>query len=477
MCSNKKLISSVFLILYACPGLFSQGHYDVKRMTLNTSAREMAPAFYRNGIVFCSDRKNEVLTSYIDLNYNMFTNLYVAEQKKPGKFDHPRLMSRELTTFLYEGPCTFSKDGKTIYFTRSINVSMSSRNKNRVDTTFGIFSATWSGGDWANLTQFRFNRPEYNTGYPCLSDDGSLLFFCSDAPGGFGGMDIYVSRLENGRWAAPENLGPAVNTSKNEVFPFLHSSGRLYFSSRGLTQKGDLDIFYTIKIDEAWQKPVPMSEPFNSNSDDYGLILNASADTGYFVSDRSGSADILSAYSTVPTFTHCPDQQENDYCFVFYEPNNNEVDTTTFAYEWDLGDGTIIRALEAEHCFAKPDTYQVKLNIIDKLTRELMANQADYTFVVSKIEQAYIQSPETVEQGQEITMNGHETYLKDFTIDQYYWDFGDGFRASGSDVKHNYVFPGTFNLTLGVTDKKDDKNDPERTNCITRKIIVISPQK
>jgi PKD repeat protein len=74
-------------------------------------------------------------------------------------------------------------------------------------------------------------------------------------------------------------------------------------------------------------------------------------------------------------------------------------------------------------------------------------------------------------------MNGQETYLKDFTIDQYYWDFGDGFRASGSDVKHNYVFPGTFNLTLGVTDKKDDKNDPERTSCITRKIIVISPQK
>jgi hypothetical protein len=477
MCSYKKITSFLFLVVLTWIQLPAQDHFEVKRLSFNTSGKELAPAFYQNGIVFCSDRKNEVLTSYTDLNRDLFTNLYQAEQKKPGKFEHPRLMSKELTTFLFEGPATFSRDGKTVYFTRSINVSMSSRNRNRADTTFGIFSSTWSGGAWSNLTQFRFNRPDYNTGFPSLSDDGTMLFFCSDAPGGSGGYDIYVSKLENGRWGPPENLGNNINTAKNEVFPFLHASRRLYFASRGLNQRGDLDIYYTVNIDNEWQKPVPMTAPFNSTRDDYGLILNTAADTGYFVSDRSGSPDILSAYSTIPTFSHCPDQQENDYCYVFYEPNNNEVDTTAFAYEWDLGDGTIIRALEAEHCFAKPDTYLVKLNIIDKLTKELMANQAEYKFVVAKIEQAYIKGPETVALGQEIALDGNETYLKDFTVDNYYWDFGDGFRASGSETKHSFAYPGTYSLTLGVTDKKDSKDEPDRTSCITRKIIVIKPQK
>ena len=218
-----------------------------------------------------------------------------------------------------------------------------------------------------------------------------------------------------------------------------------------------------------------MTEPFNSTRDDYGLILNTAGDTAYFVSDRAGSDDIFSAYSLVPTFAHCPLQQENDYCYVFYEPNNNEVDTTTFAYEWDLGDGTIVRALEAEHCFAKPDTYLVQLNIVDKLTKEVMVNQASHSFVVEKIEQAYIQGPDTIMLTEVSALNGKETYLKDFTIGNYYWDFGDGFRSSGAEIKHRFAFPGTYNLTLGVTKMKNDKNDPDVSSCITRKIIVIKP--
>jgi len=473
----KKIFPAQMLIVLSCFQLSSQIHFDAKRLSFNSSAKELAPAFYRNGIVFCSDMKYDFLMSYTDLDNNPLTNLYQVDQKKPGKFDNPRLMSKELTTYLFEGPSTLSRDGKTIYFTRSIDVSRSIRNRQREDTTFGIFIATWTGGEWANLTQFRFNGPDYNTGYPSLSSDGTLLFFCSDAPGGFGGLDIYVSRLENGRWGPPVNLGNVINTPENEVFPFLHSSGRLYFASRGLTQRGDLDIYYTVSIDGEWQKPVAMTAPFNSFRDDYGLILNAASDTGYFVSDRSGSADIYSAYSVIPTFTNCPDQQENDYCFVFYESHNNEVDTAVYAYEWDLGDGTKIRALEAEHCFAKPGTYLVQLNIVDKLTREVLLSQTSHSFTVKKIEQAYIQVPDEVAVGDVFKLDGKETYLKDFTIDSYFWDYGDGYRASGPETSHTYDFPGTYNLTLGVTHKKTVEDEPDRRGCVKRKIVIVDPQK
>ncbi len=132
----------------------------------NTSSKELAPAFYKNGLVFCSDRKKDVFPSYVDMNNSQFTNLYLADQKKPGKFDNPVLLSKDLTTYLYEGPSCFSKDGNTIYFTRTIDVSASKRNKQREDTTFGIFSATLVKGKWSNITPFRYNKPDCHTGYP-----------------------------------------------------------------------------------------------------------------------------------------------------------------------------------------------------------------------------------------------------------------------------------------------------------------------
>jgi len=460
------------VIAVAGINLTAQSYYDARKLPFNTNARELAPAFYQNGLVFCSDRKNDVFLSYTDLNDNFLTNLYRVEQKKPGKFDNPQILSKELTTYLFEGPACFDHDGKTIYFTRTKDVSVGHRNRQREDTTFGIFSANMTNGIWTNITAFQFNRTEYNTGYPFISEDGTLLFFCSDSKDGFGGYDIYISVWENGHWGQPENLGPNVNTTKNEVFPFLHGSGRLYFASRGHNELGDLDIFYTVKLGGVWQKPVALEEPYNSSNDDYGLILNTTMDTGFFVSDRTGTADIFMVNSTLPLFSECREQEENDYCYVFYEPNNNELDTTAFAYEWDLGDGTKIRELKAEHCFDKPGTYFIQLNVVDKLTKEVALSQASDSLLVEDIEQPYITAPDTIIVGSELAMDGRKTFLKNFTLGEYYWDFGDGFRSVGETTRHRFQYPGAYDLQLGVTDAKLTT----RKECTTRRIIVVQPR-
>jgi hypothetical protein len=464
----------VAFLLLAGYSVYSQDYFELKRLSFNTQSKELAPTFYKNGLVFCSDKRNDFLFSYTDLDDNPLTNLYYAEQKKPGKFENPQLFSKNLTTFLFEGPASFSKDGKTVYFTRTNDVSVSFRNRQREDTTFGIFRAEIADGEWTNITPFRYNRTDCNVGHPNLSADGTQLYFCMDDPEGYGGYDIYVSNLKDGQWGNPQNLGPNVNTSKNEVFPFLHSSGRLYFASRGYTPRADLDIYYTVNTGDGWAKPVALKEPFNSPNDDYGLILNAAMDTGYFVSDRAKSADIYLVFSTMPTFPACKPQEENDYCYVFFEPNNNELDTTAFAYEWDLGDGTKIRALEAEHCFAGPGTYLVQLNVVDKLTKEVYFSQASHSYTLEKIEQPYINSPDTAYVDEEIRMDGHETYLKNFDTDGYYWDFGDGTRANLVETSHKYMLPGTYSIQLGVTGRIAERNEQVSKQCSTRKIVILS---
>jgi Tol biopolymer transport system component len=477
MIIQRKIALLFIVVLFTGRGLLAQPYVESHRLSFNTPSKELAPAFYHNGLVFCSDRKRDLFPSYVDMTNSQFTNLYLADQKKPGKFENPVLLSKDLTTYLFEGPSCFSKDGNTIYFTRTIDVSSSKKNKQREDTTFGIFSATKVRGKWSSVTPFRYNKPDCHTGYPCLSEDGSLLFFCSDGPDGLGGYDIYVSKRENGQWGKPENLGSNINTDKNEVFPFLHHSGRLYFASRGHHQKNDLEIYYTVNENGTWQKPVALESPYNSAGDDYGFIVNAAMDTGYFVSDRDGSADIFSAYSSIPTFVNCTPQEENEYCYVFYEPNDSELDTTIMAYEWDLGDGTKIRKLKAEHCYSKPGNYLVQLNVVDLLTNQVALNQASDSFLVEDVEQPYITAADTIQAGHEFTLDAKNTFLKNYQVSGYYWDFGDGYRSSGEKVKHTFLYPGIYQMQLGVSGKKTDPailEDPKK--CSTRQIVVIKAE-
>lgn len=473
---RKGHIYGVLVALIYSLELFAQMNYRVAELPFNTPAKEMAPAIYKNSLVFCSDRRNDFLISYMDEDNNPLTNLYQVEKKASGKFSPAKAISKNLNSALFEGPSVFSRDGNTIYFTRTLDISKSLKSKERTDTTFGIFTADNRDGEWGVPRPFHFNSSSYNTGYPFVTDNGLQLYFCSDAPGGYGGMDIYVSNLKNGQWSNPENLGPAINTAQNEVFPFLLRSGRLFFSSRGHKNAKDLDILYSDKKDGVWQTPVILPSPFNTINDDYGLIFNASSDTGYFVSDRNGSHDIFAAYSTLPVFSQCSLQQEDDYCFVFYESNNSEIDSALYVYEWDLGDGTKMRSIEAEHCYAGPGSYNVQLNIIDKLTDDVMVSQATYSILVERIEQPYIQSVDTVYSGEEIKFSGRNSYYKNFQIENYYWDFDDGSTATGVETSHRFGIPGTYKVRLGITDINNDFPKAGQKCCVTRNIIVLESE-
>ncbi|MFT7591972.1 MAG: outer membrane protein OmpA-like peptidoglycan-associated protein, partial [bacterium] len=129
--------------------------------------------------------------------------------------------------------------------------------------------------------------------------DGVTMFFASDRPGGMGGTDIWYSKKINGHWGNPINLGPSINTSRDEQFPFIHNDGStLYFTSEGLPGMGKSDIFLTRNINGQWSKPMNIGYPINTGGDEWNFIVNRKGDIAYFSSTglkpNYGGMDIYS---------------------------------------------------------------------------------------------------------------------------------------------------------------------------------------
>src|SRR4029077_3056849 len=150
---------------------------------------------------------------------------------KNGKWSAPVPIAAPVNTDANEGECTFDKNFKTMYFTRC------GVTKNK-GVHCKIYSTERKGTAWdePKLITFGVDSAEnYTFGHPTLSADGEELFFASDIPGGYGGKDIWMSKYDkkSREWGKPINLGPDINTPGNEVFPFIHVDGTLYFSSDG----------------------------------------------------------------------------------------------------------------------------------------------------------------------------------------------------------------------------------------------------
>ncbi|TAE30619.1 MAG: flagellar motor protein MotB [Cytophagales bacterium] len=207
--------------------------------------------------------------------------------------------SQSLNTKYHEGPATFTKDGSRVIFTRNNYTDGKYRVSSDGVNKLKLYTAQQTSGNWGEPEEMVFNSNEYSTGHPALAagrngEADQLLYFASDMPGGYGGTDIYVSQWEKDKWGKPVNLGPAVNTKGNELFPFIDEKNNLYFSSDGQAGLGDLDIFYAALNDDmqSAKAVLNLGEPINSNKDDFGIVTDGERKGGYFSSNRrNGGAD------------------------------------------------------------------------------------------------------------------------------------------------------------------------------------------
>jgi outer membrane protein OmpA-like peptidoglycan-associated protein len=253
---------------------------------INTASMEFAPARYQSGLVYVTSR--DKYGPRDEGTGETYFELYFAELDPDGMPVRPRPFSLELNSMSHESSVTFSPEGDRIYFTRNNMVQGMPLPDSKGVVQMKIYQAEQGYYDWENIRELPFNNNEYSCMHPSLSPDGTKLFFASNMPGGIGGFDLYFVEKIGGQWSAPINLGPEVNTLGNEIFPFIHESGILFFTSDGHKGLGGLDLFMIDVSEKVWGDVINLGEPFNSPADDLSIYLNPTGVSGYFASNRDG---------------------------------------------------------------------------------------------------------------------------------------------------------------------------------------------
>ena len=261
----------------------SQKHsyYRVKSLdAINTPLSEYSPAYLNGELYFTASRDDSRV--YLATG-TPFTKLYKAQTSGaivdvstlaplPEKINTPNVN---------DGCVTFSPDGRIMLFAKG------NTGKRKGNPDVDIYMSRFRNGEWEEPRQININQPDSWESTPAFGPDGRTLYFSSNRKGGYGGLDIYTARMDSrGRFSRVRNMGPEINTSGNEMFPYVSESNKLFIASDGHPGYGMLDLF-EVKRSNGRYVVENLGQPMNSNGDDFGIFL-FKPDRGFFTSNRDG---------------------------------------------------------------------------------------------------------------------------------------------------------------------------------------------
>lgn len=276
---------------------------------LDVSGQSLGYCFFDNGLIYAHAK---------DTNYNEFTTLFnlgFVTRVDSVTFTKGDDVVSDINFPFNEGSPCLSPDGETLYFTATgAKVKEGEIRKSGIKETstdgvsnLRLYSSKLENGKFTGVYELPFNDKNFNYIHPTVSADGNTLYFASDMPGGYGGLDIYkVTRNADGTWTTPINLGEKVNTTEQEGFPFLVGD-KLYFASKGHVGFGGYDIFVTtIGNNFTLSNPQNMGKPFNTSKDDMAFVLDKDGTTGYLSSNRDSDNGMDKVYFFNSNYTPAP---------------------------------------------------------------------------------------------------------------------------------------------------------------------------
>ena len=265
--------------------------YKISPFQHNTNQEEYSPCYASRDydeLFFTSSRDGAVGKAEDGFSGNSFTDLFWSKYDKNRKrWSKPTPFEEPMNTSDHEASPTMNKRANELYFTRCMQNS-----KVKPIPTCEIYFSKKKGKNWISPILVPLPYDSISSfAHPSLSSDGKVLYFSSDMKGGYGGKDIwFIKKIQRDEWSDPINLGNQINTNGNELFPFIHSDGSLYFSSDGHLGMGGLDIFKAeFDLENNLRSVVNMNSPINSSNDDFGIIFEDDNERGYLSSNRVGS--------------------------------------------------------------------------------------------------------------------------------------------------------------------------------------------
>lgn len=265
----------------------NSGRYKMEDLGVNSNLSDYGASIYNDRLVFTSSRLPENGNKKKDnWTSDYFSSLYSTSLSKEGDLSNVQFFAEEIRTQYHESSPTFTKDGNTMFFTRSSDkVGKSTFGKS---VLLKIYKASLVDGKWGKVTELPFNNNQYSCAHPVLSPDEKTLYFVSDMPGSYGDSDIYrVAIIASDSYGTPINLGKNINTQGKETFPWVNDNNELYFASDGHLGLGGLDVFVSnIEGDNFTSKVVNVGEPINSGFDDFGFLQLRDSKIGFLTSNR-----------------------------------------------------------------------------------------------------------------------------------------------------------------------------------------------
>ncbi|MEN8836308.1 MAG: OmpA family protein [Polaribacter sp.] len=263
----------------------------VKNLSFNTEFSDFGGTVFRDSILFFASSKNtnRFVKRKWKPNMQPFLDLYSVNFKSDKQNIRVKL-NKTINTRNHESSVSFNSDYTVMYFTRNGEKKDYVNSKTDKELIkLKLYKADLINNEWSNVKELPINNELYSYGHPSINSRETKLYFISDMPGGYGETDIYsVDILPNGRYSSPKNLGPKVNTSGKEMFPFIDENNILYYSSNGFKDSiKDLDIYYYI-LDEKDHSPTNAGVQINSSSDDFAFKKIKGKNEGFFSSNRNG---------------------------------------------------------------------------------------------------------------------------------------------------------------------------------------------